>query len=341
MNTIKCFKGLPIEYESFLIEKYDSFITTCGYIEVHAKDYEINYMLVFNNAVLIELLIFGNCGNASTCFNSLVSIDQNIIAECTKKLFEQYPVVHKIEIVASYNEYAYKKAVLHSTSDNHILDLPATMDDYFSELGQRTRKNIRNLKSKFLRDYPQVNFVTKFGIEIEESLIDKIIQLNSERMKQKGNIPGIDNVEKNNIYQFSQYYGCVAYVEIDGVIVAGSINTILNKGIFGHVTAYDINFSKYNVGEICALYLIQASIERGLTTFQFLWGESEYKKKLLAKPHLLFSYFIYRAYSFDYLFSKNKALLSRIIIRVKHSKYSKPIRDTVKFYRKRKMQMND
>ena len=337
MHTLKCFKGLPIEYESFLIQKYDSFITTCRYIEVYGKDYDINYMLVYKVGILSELLIFGNKGNTSTCFNSLVNIGQHVIAECTNKLFEQYPAIQKIKIDASYIQYASKKAVLHFTSDNHILNLPATMDDYYMQLGSSTRQHIKNRKVRLLRDYPQVKFITKFGVDIEESIIDKIIQLNIDRMKQKGTIPGIDNTSKNDIYKYSQHYGCVAYIEIDGVIVAGNISTIINKAIFAHVTAHNNDFAKYNVGEICAFYLIQTSIEKGLSGIHFLWGASDLKKRLTAQPHLLYFYILFRAYSFDYLLSKNKALLSRIIIRVKLSKYSKPLRDTIKFYRKRKM----
>lgn len=335
MISIKCFKGLPVEYESFLIDKYNSFITTCRYIEVYCSSFDINYMIVYKNSKLVEILIFGNKGKTSTCFNSLVEINQDIIFESTKYIFEKYPFIQKVKIVSSYQKYFFEKSFLLSKSDDHILSLPSTMDDYYRDLGRSTRQNIKNRTVRLLRDYPQVKFATKFGLEIEESLVNKILQLNLVRMKNKGTISRIDSNYTNNIYKYSQHYGCVAYLEIDDVIVAGSINTILNKGLFGHVTAFDKNFSKYNVGEICAFYLIQTSIDNGLSTLHFLWGESDLKSRLLAKPRLLFSYFIYREYSSDYVYYRAKTIYISILESFKRSKYSRPIKDAIKMYRRK------
>lgn len=336
MISIECFNGLPVEHESFLIDRYASFITTCRYIEIYYAAYDINHMLVYNNGDLSELLVFGNKENTCVCFNSLVSLGQDIVPEFIKKVFEKYPAIKKIKIDASYKKYTLKKSVLFFKSDNHILNLPPTMDDYYLELGSSTRQKVKNRRIRLLKDFPEVNFITKYGNEIEEGIIDKIVQLNITRMKLMGRVSGIDAIYKNNIFKYSQHYGCVAYIEVNGEIVAGSINTVLNKSIFGHVTAYDNNFSKYNVGEICAFYLIQTSIEKGLTTFNFLWGESDLKKRLLAKPNLLFSYFIYRTYSFDYIYSKVNVLLYSVLIGLKFSKYSKPVKNAIQFYRRKK-----
>ncbi|MDR3651532.1 MAG: GNAT family N-acetyltransferase [Paludibacter sp.] len=336
MISIECFNGLPLEYESFLIEKYDSFMVTCRYAEIYYPSYDVNYMLVYEDDKLIELLLFGNIGNTSLCFNSLAEINQDIITECTTKIFEKYPAINKIKIDASYVDYNLKKSFLNFKSDDQILDLPLTIDDYYLELGYHTRKNIKNRKVRLLRDYPAVKFITKFGLEIDESIIDKIILLNKDRMEYKGKTPAIDEAFKNNIYQFARHYGCVAYIEIDGLIVAGCIATILKKRIFAHVIAHDNNFSKYNVGESCIFYLIQTSIEKGMATFHFLWGENEYKKRLLAKNHVLYFYSIHRKYSFNYFMDGIKTLFSNALSNIERSKYSKPIREVIKFYRKNK-----
>jgi len=336
MISIKCFKGLPTEYESYLIEKYDSFITTCGYIETHHPTHDINYMLVYNDRNLIELIVFANNGDTSVCLNSLASIDQDIIKKCIEKIFEIYPFIKKVEIAASYNEYAFRKAISYPKTDNHILDLPSTMDDYYSKLGSSTRQTIKNRKVRLLKEHSDVNFVTKYGVDIEEQIIEKIILLSYNRLKNKGVTYSIDPTYKNRIYKYSQHYGCVAYIEIDGVIAAGCICSILNKSIFGHVNAFDSNFSRYNPGELCAFYLIQTSIENGLSTFHFLWGKSDLKKRLLSKPRILFSYGIYKTYSFDYVFNKINILFLCLFLDFKKSKFSLPLRNGIKSFRKKK-----
>jgi hypothetical protein len=336
MISIECIKGLPLQYESFLREKYDSYITTCRYVEVYYPTCEVHYMLVYENGILIDLLIFGNGGQISRCFNSLVVIEQNVIDACIKKVFEIYPTIKKVIIDASYKCYALRKSVLSFLSDNHILELPATLGEYYSRLGSSTRQTIKNRRVRLLRDYPDARFVAKFGNEIDEEIVAKIIQLNIERLKLKGRVPRIDNVYKENLYKYSQYYGFAVYLEIDGEIVAGNISTILNKGVFGRITAYNNSYSKYNVGELCAFYAIQTAIERGLASFHFLWGESDLKKRLLAKPHLLFSYIVYRTYSIGLIAGGLKALCLRVLKTISESKYSKPIINAIKFYHRRK-----
>jgi len=336
MISIEAFEGIPTAYESYLIDKYSSFFTTCRYMEVYYTSFDIHHMLVYENNTLIELLIFGNKGNTSWCFNSLVAIDQNVIKICTKELFERYPAIKKIEIVVSYKEYDLKKAILSSKLDNNILELPSTMADYFLSLGSSTRQTTKNRKAKLLKEHSDVNFITKYGAEIDEKIIDEIILLSWNRMKSKGIIPAEDASYKKNIYKYAHYYGCVAYIEIDGVIAAGCICSIINKEIFGHVNTFDNNFSRYNPGELIAFYIIETSIEKGLSTFHFLWGKSDLKKRLLAKPHVLFSYIIFRTYSFHYISSKVKITLSESFKELIHSSYFRPIRNRIKSYRKRK-----
>ena len=334
MYIFNFFKGLPLEYESFLIEKYDSYITTCRYIEVYYPTYDINYFLVYEDSNLMDVFVFGNKGKTSQLFNSLVEINENIIAELIKNIFEKFPLIRRVYIDASYASYLLRNSLPLCTSDDYILNLPLTMDDYYLELGYHTRKNIKNRKVRLLKDYSTINSVTKYGKEIEKPIIDKIIQLNSDRLKHKGINPGICNTNIENVYKYSKCYGCVNYLEIDGLIVAGCISTIVNKGIFIHVIGFDNNFAKNNVGEICVFQLIQNSIEKGLTTIHFLWGETELKNRLLAKPHLLFSYLIFRTRSLDYIISKFKTKCRYTYIHFKQSKYSLPFRNGIKFIEK-------
>lgn len=339
MITIECYKGLPLEYESFLIEKYGSYITTCRYIEIYYPECKINYMLVYEDSKLKELLIFGICGNNTKCFNSLVKIDQNIIAECSRKLFEIYPTIQKINIDASYVNYKFDKSILRCTSEDYILSLPATIEDYNSKLGCKTRKHLRQRIEKLKRDFEEVNFVVKSGTDIDQNIINKIVQFNHDRMIGKGKTSEINQTYKNYRHRYSQHYGCVAYLELNGEIVAGCITTILNNQLFLHVIAHNNDFSKYNVGEVCVYNLLQNSLEQKIYSVHFLWGKSELKNRLLAKSHLIFSYFIYRDYSIDFFYNRVDVVFRDILNEFKHSKFALPFRNTVKSIRTRKLKV--
>jgi len=337
MISIECFKGLPLEYEPFLIKRYESFITTCKYIEIYHPDYKMNHALIYEDNSLIEIILFENKGDTTSCMNVLVHIDQNIFSEFTKYIFEIFPDIKKVKIIFSYNSFTFKKSILLHSINDYIIKLPSKIDDYMLELGHSTRKSIKSKTSKLLKDYQHVNFVTKCGGEIEERVVDQIIKMNIARMKHKGIIPGKEISDGINIHKYSQHYGIVVYIEIDGEIVAGDIAYILNKRMFGLVGAHDENFSKYNVAKICQIYIIQAAIERGLSAYHFLWGDNDYKMRFLGKPHSIDSYFVYRAYSLDFLVTKARTTISRTLFNIRQSELTKPIRNAVKSYRKKKM----
>jgi len=326
MMSIECFKGLPLEYESFLVERYDSYVTNCRYYEIFHPTSDINYMLIHEDNHLIELIIFIKDGFTATCLNALVGINENIIKEFSRNIFEKYPAIQEIKIEASYTEYTFRRVVLSIRSHDFIINLPSTIDDYYQELGRTTRSHMRNYKNKLQRDYPGVNYITKVGDEINEETIDKIMRLNFERIKQKGEIPHKDHTYVSVLYKYTLNYGCVSYIEIDGLIVAGCIAIISNKSMSLLIISHDNNYSRYNVGQICMVYLIQISIERDLKTLHLLWGELEYKKRFLAKPHPMNSYVIYKTYSLHFIKSKIKEMISGIVYRFKRSKYSKPLR---------------
>lgn len=326
-----------MDYESFLAEKYDSFMTLCPYIEIYFPTHDIYYLQVSEDGMLVDLIVFGNKGNSAVYFNSLTRVDQLTIETCNRYIFEKFPAIKTIKISATYNEYRLKKSFLSSKANDFIIDLPTTIDDFYAKLGKSTRKNIRNRNAALSRDYPQAKFVTKLGVDIEESLIGQIVQLSYERMKSKGIIPGKNHSDIHAFFLLAQRYGCVTYLEINGQVAAGSIAYIIHKRIFLYMIAHDNNFSTYDVGFLCNAYTIQVSIEKGLETAHFLWGENEHKVRLMAKPHPLYSYQVYRVYSLDFVLKKCQAIISRTIVIIRLSKYSKPLRNAIKSYRRRRI----
>jgi hypothetical protein len=335
MILIECFSGLPLEYESFLMEKYNSYITTCRYIEINYPAHHIHYMLVYVDGKLVDLLVFGNKKKLAICFNALVSLDSVVLTECLKKLFETYPTVKQIKIDASYTEYELEKSILVYKSDDQILLLPATVDEYLSDLGAKTRKHLKARKANLERDFESVKYITKTAAEIDKSVIEKIVQFSRDRVKRKGRNFGIDKTYTDNLYKYSRHYGCVVYLELDGTMVAGCISTIINNEIFVHIIAYNDDFSRYNVGEVCVFDLIQTSINNKLVKFHFLWGFNELKRRLQAKQSPLFSYIVYRNYSFGYFSSKLKVVFFEFMYRFKDTTMFKPLKTSMSTLRQR------
>ncbi len=84
---------------------------------------------------------------------------------------------------------------------------------------------------------------------------------------------------------------------------------------------------------MCFMYIIETSINKGLKTFHFLWGETEYKRRLLAKPHSLYFYSVYRSYSINYFLDKTKSILENKLRHFEQSEFTRPIRNLIKSIR--------
>jgi CelD/BcsL family acetyltransferase involved in cellulose biosynthesis len=253
------------------------------------------------------------------------------------EIFKHFPEIQKVIITASYRSYSFSRSFLLSEFNDHIIQLPASIEDYYLTLGKKTRQHLKNYKSKLLRTFPKVKFVTKYGGDIDEDIIAKIVQLSFDRMTSKGIVPGKTQADTNKFYQYCQSYGCVTYVEVNGVIAAGSISYVAGDRIFLYMISHDHNYSKYNLGQVCLLYSIQTAIENRMSSLHLLWGDNEYKTRFAAKPNLLHTYVIYRSSSLSFMVDKVKAKFRRTLNATKQSKYTKPLRDFVKNYRKKNL----
>jgi hypothetical protein len=265
----------------------------------------------------------------------LAYIDQEIVDESTKYIFNNFPSVQKIIVESCYNNLNINKSVLFRRSEDFIIELPLSIESYYMELGKSTRSHMRKSKNRLQKDYPTANFVTKIGSEIEERVIDKIVRLNFDRAVYKKRMPHNNHTNISNIYKYSQHYGCVSYIEINGLIIAGCISFISNKGITAFIIGHDTDFSRYNTGQLTMVHLIKNSIEKGLSSMHLLWGELEYKTRFLGKPHPSLSYIIFRNYSIAYFVGKSKELIFNILESFRLSKYSLPLRNALKRIRRK------
>lgn len=319
-------KGLPFEHEAFLIKRYNSYLTTCRYLEIFHPYCDFYHIAFTQEGELKELIVFGNSGNTAFCFNSLASMEESLIAEFSELIFNKFPKISKVKIDAAYRTYELAKSVMVYKSDNQILELPKTVDEYQTNLGAKKRKNIKNRITKLLNDFHSVNFTIRCGKEINESVVDTIVQFNRSRMKTKGKISGINNELENNIFKYACFYGCVGVLELDGKIIGGAIGTVINNDIFMHVISYDESFLEYNIGEICAFYMIQHAIEKGWLRFHFLWGKNELKRRMMAENHDLYSYYIFKNYSFNYYMVRIKVAINERLILLKDLSIFQPIK---------------
>jgi CelD/BcsL family acetyltransferase involved in cellulose biosynthesis len=162
------------------------------------------------------------------------------------------------------------------------ITLPATWDEYFRTLGQKTRGNIKR-NTRYLQKDHNVEFkkVTDDN-ELQENL-QTLFELHQKKWGRENILSKFTdpqtrafyiNVSKafrqNNWLNFS-------VLDVDGKPESIHWGFIYNDAYWGMTQALDPDHPNYNAGHVHLVKLIEDAIQQGLKKFDFLKGDEPYK----------------------------------------------------------------
>jgi hypothetical protein len=176
-----------------------------------------------------------------------------------------------------------------------VLDLPASEDAYFAQLGGATRSYIKRYLNKLRKTFPAIRQEIITGSDISEADIRSLVLLNKSRMEAKGKTAGIDDEELRRIIALAKVCGLLSVLRYEGRIIAGTINFQAGNNFFLEVIAHDPVWNDYRVGTLCCYLTICECIRRGGREYHFLWGPHDYKFRLLGVERRLCHLTIYRS----------------------------------------------
>jgi CelD/BcsL family acetyltransferase involved in cellulose biosynthesis len=198
-------------------------------------------------------------------------------------------------------------------------------------LGKRTRTNLRYYHNKIRRDFDDFSFTVQASEVIDPSNISKIIDLNRKRMRSQKITSVFDTDYEHKIIEFCRAYGVVGFITVKNRIVAGAICYQVGTHCYAHIISHDYDYSKYSIGMVCNLLLIEVLIKRGVQKFHLDTGEMEFKNRLLGVKKTTYNYTVYRnsAYKilgniiylrkYEYVSRLINFIKFRIVQNIKHS----------------------
>lgn len=219
------------------------------------------------------------------------------------------------------------------TSEDMVLTLPESFEEYEKNLGSKTKKHLRYYVRRLEKTFADYKFVITEKENIDPKLIGQIIDMNRDRMRDKSKTSGIDKKYEKRIADFARTCGIVYHIEIEGEPAGGAIVSKVEDEYYLHVIAHKPVYNKFNIGQ-SALYLaILSAIENGGNSFHFLWGVAEYKTRLGGIKKDLVSVVVFRN-TFAYImalprqmrikiktgltrFIKNSAILSKLVSKLR------------------------
>ncbi len=183
-----------------------------------------------------------------------------------------------------------------------IISLPATWEEYLSQIERKQRHEIRR-KWRKLESLAKIEFVTVTKSQDLDWAVTEFIRLHklSSRDKAKFWIPGMAEF-------FSQFMLALAHknqlrltflkikdlnleAELDfpdHTAVATMLGFVSGQKYLLYNSGFDPNYATLSTGQVLTSYTIKTAIEAGMTDYDFMRGREEYKFRLGGQPTEVF-----------------------------------------------------
>jgi len=300
--SIQCYdKDVPPFVGAALERLYGNLFSSLAYYRIFGGADQASVYVVREGKNVVCAWLFRRHHNSVRVINEGIRIDQDDVIRFTNYIFATYPTVNVISFHAVRPQMVelpmpYQRF---NCLEDMVLTLPSSADSYTSSLGY-----IHRYLNKLKRDFPSFSFRVLTPGAIDESQIRRIVDLNHLRMASKGKESINDENTTQRIIQLASECGMIGVVMLDGRICAGSINYRVGDNYFLETLAHDPAYDDYRIGTLCCYLTICECIARGGNEYHFLWGQDEYKSRLLGVQRDLDDLVIYRSYLHMVLYGK-------------------------------------
>jgi len=305
--SIQCYENdIPPFIGSVLERLYGNLFSSLSYYRAFGGAENASVYVVRDGKNIVCAWLFQRHRNMVRVINEGIRVDQDDLQRFARYIFGRYPTVnvisfhavrpHMVELPMPFQRF--------NCLEDMVLALPTSAENYLSSLGRSTRSYIHRYMNKLRRDFPAHEFRVLSADQIGEADIRTIIDLNHLRMASKGKESINDDDATRRIIGLSRECGMVGVIVIDGRICAGSINYRVGENYFLETLAHDPDFDDYRLGTLCCYLTICECIARGGNEYHFLWGQDEYKSRLLGVQRDLDDLVIYRSHLHMVLYGK-------------------------------------
>jgi hypothetical protein len=326
---VTCYENeVPSFVEAELEKLYGNVFSLLEQFRTYSgSDVPFNAYVARRGQEITTILLFTRRGSKLRVANEVIALDPQEISDFANYIFRTYPSIQVIEFHAIHTEldrldYPFQS---YDCLEDIVLELPATENEYQSQLGKNTRRNLKRYSERLYKDHPSFEFEVYEKKQIKDEYIHAIVRLNKARMAEKNKESIIDDPETARIIHMVKAYGMVGVARINNVICAGTISYRVGENYFLSVLAHEPQYDPYWIGILCCYKTIRECIARGGKEFHFLWGRYDYKFTLLAKLRALNHIVIYRS-RFHYLI--NAATVFRVVLAGKRREFQLLMHET-------------
>lgn len=305
--SVQCYDNDVPPFIGAALEKlYGNLFSSLDYYRVFGGAANASVYVVRDGKSIVCAWLFRRHRNTVRVINEGIHVDQDDVMRFAAYVFARYPKVNVISFHAVRPRMVdlpmpYQRF---NCLEDMVLALPGSAESYHAGLGRSTRSYIHRYMNKLKRDFPAFEYRALVADEVSEEAVRHIIELNHLRMASKGKASINDKDTTGRIAALARERGMVGVILIGGRICAGSINYQVGDNYFLETLAHDPAYDDYRLGTLCCYLTICECIARHGGEYHFLWGQDEYKSRLLGVQRDLDDLVIYRSYLHMVLYGK-------------------------------------
>jgi hypothetical protein len=290
-------QAVPVWIWSKLNELYGSLYCSLPWVLAHESSSALHAAVIYQDELVSSIFIYRCSAGELRVINECVSLPAYDVNIFIAHMFSTRPIAavvfHAVQVAEVRPKFPGYRAFC---SEDFVIQLPGSVDDYMKRLGPATRKNIRRHLNRLERNHPSFSHRVIPGAMVEDWQIREIVRLNAARMHEKNVVPKLNESDVVELIQLVRSCGEVGILAIGGAICAGSIVVCVGHDVISRVLAHDPAYNEDRLGTLCCYLTICHFIKRGAKRFHLMAGPAPYKKALLAEYVPLYHVVRYRTW---------------------------------------------
>ncbi len=250
---------------------------------------------------IVGALLFRIQRSRVRVLTEMLNIDSSVVDAFCRSIFGRYPQaglihLHAVQVTGPMLRWPSLRS---ECSEDHVIELPATVDAYRAALGKSTRKTLSGYGNRIERELPGLQWHCLAGDAISFAslrlLVRRLQRFKRESMQERGKRAAIDRRDTVRLLLLARERGLVGMAMLDGRLVAGSVACRFGDHYVMLLSAADPSFAPLRLGFLACYWAICDCIRHQASTCHLLWGRYEYKRQLLGQLRPLSSMALFRS----------------------------------------------
>ncbi|HJV87909.1 MAG TPA: GNAT family N-acetyltransferase [Noviherbaspirillum sp.] len=289
--------SVPLFVKDELEHLYESLYATLAQFQSKhdASLADVHTYVAYRAGKPCAVLLFRIHGSTARVLNEVMTIGAADIERFASHVFAKYRSVSVIAFHAIRSDIA-PRVLRHrfEVSEDIVLPLPASEDEYLAALGKSTRRTVKYYSNKLKRDFPSFQHQVFTGDDITREQVRTIVDMKIAQMEEKHRPSILSEEDVDRMLRTLRSYGVVGIATVDGKVCGGWISYRVGRNDFMDMCVYDEAYHEYRLGTLCCYLAIVDCIAHGGKECHFQWGRDEYKFRFLGVQHNLVDLVIYR-----------------------------------------------